>query len=243
MFRCTVVPALFANAGERAAFSVIEFFTAHIRNPNTRADYGVAVRDFSAWCEQRGLGPEQLRSPHVVLYIDSGCVGRFSVPTVKQRLAAIRMLFDWLIIRQVVEINPAAAVRGPKHIVTKGRTPVAEADEARQLLESIDATTLVGPRDRALIAILLYTFARVSAATSMDVEDYYPQGRRFWLRLHEAGGKQHDMPAHHVLERYLDEYIVAAGIGVDKAASLFRTAAGTTGHLTERACTASMCCG
>jgi integrase/recombinase XerD len=229
----SVVPALFANAGERAAFSVIEFFTAQIRNPNTRAAYGVAVRDFSAWCERRGLRLEQLRSPHVGIYIEE-CTGRFSAPTVKQHLAAIRMLFNWLIIRQVVEINPAAAVRGPKHIVTKGKTPVAEADEARQLLDSIDATTLVGLRDRALIALLLYTFARVSAAIGMNVADYYPQGRRFWVRLHEKGGKQHDMPAHHVLEKYLDEYVTASGIGADKGSPLFRTAAGTTKRLTDQ---------
>lgn len=229
----TVVPALFADAGERAAFSVIEFFTAQIRNPNTRSAYGVAVRDFSAWCGGRGLALHQLRSPHVALYIEELCA-QYAAPTVKQRLAAIKMLFDWLIIRQVVEINPAAAVRGPKYIVTKGLTPVADGEEAKRLLESIDATKLIGLRDRALIALLLYTFARVSAATGMNVEDYYPQGRRFWVRLHEKGGKQHDMPAHHVLEQYIDEYVSAAGIGSDKSSPLFRSAAGTTGRLTGR---------
>lgn len=102
------------------------------------------------------------------------------------------------------------------------------------LLEGIDAITLIGLRDRALIALLLYTFARVSAATGMDVGDWYPQGRRFWLRLHEKGGKQHDMPAHHVLEHYIEEYVDAAGIGADKSSPLFRSAAGTTGRLTDR---------
>ena len=229
----TIVPALFADAGDRAAFGFVEFFTAHIHNPNTRGAYGVALRNFSAWCEHRGLALHRLRSPHVALYIEELGTG-YSAPTVKQHLAAIRMLFDWLIIRQVVEINPAAAVRGPKHIVTKGKTPIAESDEARQLLDAIDATTLVGLRDRALIALLLYTFARVSAAICMAVEDYYPQGRRFWVRLQEKGGKQHDMPAHHVLEQYMDEYLSAAGISLDKASPLFRSAAGTTGKLTER---------
>jgi integrase/recombinase XerD len=141
--------------------------------------------------------------------------GRYSAPTIKQRLAAIRMLFDWLIIH-------------------KDNTPVADGDEARQLLESIDATTLVGLRDRALIALLLYTFARVSAAVGTNVGDYFPQGRRFWVRLHEKGGKQHDMPAHHLLETYLDEYPAAAGIAEDKASPLFRAAAGTTGRFTGR---------
>ena len=227
------VPALFADAGERAAFSVIEFFTAQIRNPNTRSAYGVAVRDFSAWCEGRGLALRQLRSPHVAIYIEE-LVARYEPPTVKQRLAAIRSLFNWMIVRQVMEINPAAAVRGPTHVVTKGRTPVADAEEAKRLLEKINVTTLIGLRDRALIALLLYTFARVSAAITMDVEDYYPQGRRFWVRLREKGGKQHDMPAHHVLEQYIDEYLAAAGIGADRASPLFRTAAGTTGRLTDR---------
>jgi site-specific recombinase XerD len=229
-----VVPSLFADAGERAVFGVIEFFTARIANPNTRAAYSVAVRDFSLWCEQRGMILHQLRSPHVALYIEE-LAGRFSPPTIKQRLAAIRMLFDWLIIRQVLEINPAAAVRGPTYVITKGKTAIADGDEARRLLESIKTTTLIGLRDRALIALLLYTFARVSATVGMRVEDYYPQGKRFWVRLHEKGGKRHDMPVHHVLERYLDEYLTASGIADTKASPLFRSAVGTTGTLTDRA--------
>src|SRR5207248_5886492 len=138
-------------------------------------------------------------------------------------------LFDWLVVRQVVEINPAAAVRGPKHVVKRGKRPVLEADEARTLLESIDCSTPVGLRDRALIALLIYTFARVSAAIGMNVEDYYVQGRRSWVRLHEKGGKRHDMPAHHLLETYMDEYIAEAGMAEDKASPLFRTAFGRTG--------------
>ena len=152
----------------------------------------------------------------------------------KQHLAAIRMLFDWLVIRQVIAMNPAAAVRGPKHVVKRGKTPVLEADEARQLIDSIDCTSPVGLRDRALIALLIYTFARVSAAIGMNVEDYYVQGRRSWVRLHEKGGKRHDMPAHHLLQDYMDEYLTACGIAEDKAAPLFRTAAGKTKQLTDR---------
>ena len=155
-------------------------------------------------------------------------------PTVKQHLAAIRMLFDFLIVGQIVDSNPAAAVRGPKHVVRRGKTPVLVADEARTLIDSIDTATLVGLRDRALIALLIYTFARVSAALHMNVEDYYPQGKRWWVRLHEKGGKQHDMPAHHLLEMYIDEYLSEAGIVGDKSSPLFRTAAGKTGTLTDR---------
>ena len=73
----------------------------------------------------------------------------------------------------------------------------------------------MGLRDRALIAAMFFTFARVGAVVAMTVEDYYPQGKRGWLRLQEKGGKQHDMPAHHTLEAYLDEYVKAAGIAAD----------------------------
>jgi hypothetical protein len=59
---------------------------------------------------------------------------------------------------------------------------------------------------------MTYSFARISAVVGMKVEDYYPVGKRWWVRLHEKGGKQHEMPAHHELEQFLDEYLAAAGI-------------------------------
>ena len=110
-----------------------------------------------------------------------------SAPTVKQHLAAIRMLCDWLVVSQVIPVNPAAAVRGPKHVVT----------EARKLLDRIDPDTLAELRDRALVSVMLYSFARVSAVPGMRRQDYFLQGSRGWLRLHEKGGKRHDVPAHH----------------------------------------------
>src|SRR4051795_2970263 len=229
----TVVPAFIADGGERAGYAFVDFFTAQIRNSNTRAAYATAVRAFCAWCDVQRLTLRTLRTHHVAAYVE--LLGRsYSPPSVKQHLAAIRMLFDWLVVRQVVEVNPAAAVRGPKHVVKKGKTPVLDADEARQLLDSIDVSTPVGLRDRALIALLIYTFARVSAAIGMNVEDYYVQGRRSWVRLHEKGGKQHDMPAHHLLESYVDAYLTEAGIASDKDTPLFRTTVGKTGTLTER---------
>jgi integrase/recombinase XerD len=125
-----------------------------------------------------------VRTHHVSAYVEV-LTRSYKAPTVKQHLASIRMLFDWLIVGQVVGQNPAAAVRGPKHVVKKGQTPVLDGDEARKLLGSIDTSTVVGLRDRALIALLIYTFARISAALHMNVEDYYPQGKRWWVRLHE----------------------------------------------------------
>lgn len=229
-----VVPALVADAGERAARRFVEFFAAQIRNPNTRAAYVRATVEFFAWMERAGVGGlADIEPVHVAAWVEQ--LGRgYAAPTVKQRLAAIRMLFDWLVVGQVVAANPAAAVRGPKHVVRKGKTPVLTPDEARTLLDSIDTDTAVGLRDRALIGLLVYTFARVGAAVAMRVGDYYPQGKRWWVRLHEKGGKHHEMPAHHNLEAWLDAYLHGAGIADDKKSPLFRTAVGRTGTLSDR---------
>src|ERR1700679_2006978 len=221
-----VVPALIADVGEHAALRFIDFFTANIRNANTRAAYAVAIRGFFQWLEKHGPADlAGIRTHHVSTYIET-LAKTYKSPTVKQHLAAIRMLFDFLIVGQVVGQNPAAAVRGPKHVVKKGKTPVLDGDEAKQLLASIDVSTVVGLRDRALIALLIYSFARISAALHMNVQDYYPQGKRWWVRLHEKGGKQHEMPCHHLLETYVDAYVTAAGVGADKGGALFRTMGG-----------------
>jgi len=144
------------------------------------------------------------------------------------------MLFDWLVIGQVIATNPASSVRGPKHSVKKGKTPVLTAEEARALIDSIDITTPMGLRDRALIGLMVYTFARVGAALKMKVEDVYVQGRRTWVRLHEKGGKQHEMPCHHNLDEYLHAYIDGAALIGAAKAPLFRSATPHTGQITER---------
>jgi site-specific recombinase XerD len=226
-----LVPKLIADAGENASLRFLDFFTANIRNPNTRAAYAVAVRAFFAWLDAKHVAPlAAVRTHHVSAYVEF--LGRrYRAPTIKQHLAAIRMLFDWLTVGQIFAgPNPAAAVRGPKHVVKKGKTSVLDGDEAKKLIDGIDVSTIAGMRDRALIALLVYTFARVSAALKMNVEDYYPQSKRWWVRLHEKGGKQHEMPAHHLLEHYLDAYLTALrqeeGGDLDKASPLFRTLGG-----------------
>ena len=154
-----------------------------------------------------------------------------SAPTAKLRLAALRHLFDWMVIGQIMPTNPAAAVRGPRHIVRRGKTPVLDPAEARQLIDAIDTSTVIGLRDRALIGLMVYSFARIGAAIGMRVEDVYPQNRRLWVRLHEKGGKQHAMPCHHNLESYLHEYIDGAGLASDPKALLFQTYSRATGQL------------
>ena len=226
-------PKLMAEAGERATRRFLEFFTANIRNPNTRAAYARALAQFCAWCECRGFSLAGLEPILVAGYIEE--LGqRLAKPSVKQHLAAIRMLLDYLVVGQVIPLNPAASVRGPTYVVRRGKTPVLAAAEARRLLDRIDTSMLIGRRDRALIALMVYSFARISAVVGMNVEDFYPNGKRFWIRLHEKGGKVHEVPAHHNAEAYLDAYLQAAGLTQELKAPLFRTAPGRSGRLSER---------
>ncbi len=169
----------------KAAKRILEFFAAEIRNRNTRKAYFKAVVRFADWCQQEAGLDElvDIEPVHVAAYIEQlGSV--LAKPSVKQHLAAIRMLFDWLVVGQIVATNPASVVRGPKYSVRKGKTAVLTAEEARTLLDSIPTDTAIGLRDRALIATMIYTFARVGAVLKMRAEDVYVQGRRTWLRLH-----------------------------------------------------------
>ena len=139
-----------------------------------------------------------------------------SRPTVKQELAGIRRLFDWLTVRQVVSSSTAAAVRGPKHTVRRGTTPILSTAECRRFLQSIPVETVGGLRDRALVATVTYSFAQISAALAMNVKDVFLTESRLWLRLHEKGGKVLEVPCHHNLEIYLRDYIEEAGIGAER---------------------------
>ena len=236
-------PAPLFTPTPKAAKRVLEFFTAQINNGHTRKAYLNATRRFAEWCESCGIGQLAGVQPvHVAAFVKE-LQGEVSPPTVKQHLAALRMLFDWLVTGHVLDVNPAHAVHGPKYVVKKGKTPVLTADEARELLDSIaiarktahqdDAESpepeLIGLRDRALIGVMVYTFARINAVLQMKVRDYFVQGRRGWVRLHEKGGKEHEVPCHHNLEQYLDEYIAAAGIAGDPDGPLFRTTGRKTG--------------
>src|ERR1700723_3161143 len=206
-----IVPALIADAGDPAAWRYVEFFTANIRNPNTRRAYARACVSFFAWCDEHGLTLTTIRPHDVATYIETRHQTH-SAPDVKQQLAAVRMLFDWLITGQIVPVNPAAAVRGPKHVVKTGKTPVLDGKEWRKLIDSIPTETVRDLRDRALISTLTYSFARITAALKMKVEDLRSQGAGWQLRLDEKGGKHHTMPCHHARAEALRAYTHAASI-------------------------------
>jgi len=231
-----ILPALIAAAGEKASRRFLEFFTAEIRNPHTRRAYARAVSRFLAWCEKRRLSLLELQPVLVAAYIE-GLQKEVAPPSVKQHLAAVRMLFDYLVVGQVLPFNPASAVRGPKYVAKVGKTPVLTPEETRGLLDSIDTSHIVGLRDRALIAVMTYSFARVGAVVGMKVRDYYSQGRRAWFRLHEKGGKFRQIPVHHKAMEYLDAYLEAAGIALEERGPLFRSSYKKTHVLTKQALT------
>ncbi len=230
------MPAIIAAAGDKASEHFLEFFAATIRNKNTRAAYVTAVAQFCSWCDEHGLQLATIRPLHVSAYIESKPL---TAPSIKQHLAALRGLFNWLVIKQVVPDNPAMFVKGPKFSRTVGITPIMEAEQVRVLLDSIAVTRNIkvakkhgggvkevadikGLRDRAVIAIMAYTFARVSAVVGLKRGAYRLEGKRARLRLLEKGNKEKLVWLHREAEEFLDAYIAAAGIEGAEA-PLFQT--------------------
>jgi len=224
------IPSLITDAGREATESFVEFFASTIPNKNTRVAYLHAVTQFSEWCQERQI-PLKGVSPILLAAYREQHSG--SLPTVKQHFSALRMLFAWFVERGITERNPVREVKTAKFSRGEGKTPALSVEEVQQLFESFDTESLVGLRDRALIGVMAYTFARVEAATSIRIRDYIQQGRRSFIRLREKGGREKEIPCHHKLEEFLDAYIQAADLAGGKDAPLFRTAAGRTGKLTE----------
>jgi site-specific recombinase XerD len=231
------LPALIERAGPAARFAFEEFFYGRIRNPYTRRAYLHAVRRFSAWCIERGLELQRVTPADVGRHLDALPV---ALPTRKLHLAALRRFFDELVLRHVVLLNPALSVRTERYQVVEGKTPEISIEHARRLLRSIDVSHVVGVRDRAVIAILIYTAARVGAVARLRVGDFYESGEQECLRFTEKGGKIREIPVRHDLRGFLVEYIQAAGLNqADVAAPLFRTAIRRTKCLTQSSVSAN----
>jgi hypothetical protein len=219
-------PAPLFTPTPKAAKRVLEFFTGQINNDHTRRACMNATRRFAAWCAQKNLDELSSVQPfHVAAFIKD-LQAEVSPPTVKQHLAALRMLFDWLVTGHVIDVNPVHSVRGPKYVGKKGKTPVLTAHEARTLLDSIP----IVPRSDRPHGL---QFRPRRCCPADEGRRYFVQGRRRWVRLHEKGGKEHDVPCHHNLDHFLGEYIAAAGIAGDADGYLFRTTLRKSGVLRE----------
>ncbi len=227
------LPGIVARAGKAATFAADEFFFGRIRNEHTRRAYFAAVKRFLVVAEANGLDLAGITPGFVGQYLDGLRKAKLSVATCKQHLAALRHFFDGMVTRHAIVLNPALSVRGERYEVVEGKTPEITVKGARTLLASINATNLVGLRDRAVVAILIYTAARAGAVAGLRRDSLYNSGEQWMLHFDEKGGKSREIPVRHDLEQMLFEYIDAAGIGgAGKETPLFRTAHRKSGLLT-----------
>lgn len=235
--RETHMPLLISESGSAARFVYDEFFHGKIRNPRTRKTYRHAVDRFLNWARSRGLELPRIAPADVGRYLDGL---NLAPATKKLHLAAVRHFFDELVVRHVVILNPAACVRGERLQVIEGTTPEIPRDHARMLVHSIDTSHVVGLRDRAVIALLIYTAARVGAVAGLRQRDLYDSGGQLCLRFHEKAGKRREIPVRHDLEKYLREYLMAmTPESLTPDAPMFMTAVRKSRRLTQNSMTAN----
>jgi len=243
----TDAPPVIAAQGDAARFAYFEDFLAGIDNEHTLKNYRRAVDRFLAHCETADLDLHQILPSHIKSYIQrltssrtdhEGNPKKASKPMKLLHLTAIRQLFDHLVTRHVIVLNPAASVKGPKHAVRKGKTPALTPKQAESVLWAIEPTDPVTYRDRAAIGVLIWTARRASAAANLKMGDYFTDGTRWFLRFEEKGGDVFDIPVRSDLREFLDSYIKAAGlINEPEDAPLFRTAVKRTKTLTRKSMT------
>ena len=218
-------PLAVAAAPPKAWHAFLQFFAAEISNPRTRRAYIKGAEDFFRFAHQLPGGQhlETITSLHIAAWLEDMKARGLAVTTVKQRLAGLRMLLQALTREQVIPMNPASVVKGPRYSIAKGKTPVLTGAEMLQLLNAIDTTKLIGLRDLALIGAMAYSFGRVGAITALTVRDVFRQQRRTWMRLVEKGGKLIDIPCNHAFENTLLEWMERAGLADTPDAPLFQT--------------------
>ncbi len=173
-------------------------------------------------------------------------VGRYfdehkgGLATRKLHLSALRHFFDALVTRHAIILNPALSVRGERYSVLEGKTPEITKEQARALLQSIDTSNVVGLRDRAAIAILIYTAARVGAVAKLTHADFYSAGDQWMLHFEDKGGKSREIPVRHDLQQIIAEYVDGGGLaGEAKSAPLLRSTWRRSKTLTDRRMTAN----
>lgn len=234
------LPAVIANAGERARRATFEFFTARIANDHTRKAYARAVERFCGWCDAHRIALPDLDPPKVSGYLH-GLQDRVSVASVKLTASAIRHWLDFLTERGALDHNPSLSVRTARLVVKEGKTPVLSREQARAFFAVLDAAAdtrdLIALRDRALFGIMLFGFVRVGAAVRMKVVEFEDAGEFAQLVLHEKGGNERRIPCHHQARAYLRAYVAAAGFKPQATVPLFQTAPGKKPALSGRALT------
>lgn len=227
----SALPRAIAAHGDAGRWCWDEFFAGRIRNANTRKTYLHAVRKFLRWCDAEQTALHEISPGSVGRYFD---LHPSSTPTKKLHMSAIRGLFDVLVQRHVIILNPALSVRTERYSVTEGKTPEITVEQSRQLLNSIDLRSAIDFRDRAIISMLIYTAARVGAIAKLRLGDLVDEGNHLTIRFREKGGKDRSVPARITLREQLDEYLaVLPRKGSSKDAPVFRSGIGRTEVLAE----------
>ncbi|MCA9212160.1 MAG: tyrosine-type recombinase/integrase [Planctomycetales bacterium] len=225
-------PRLVTDHGPAGRFAWEEFFSGKLRNQHTRQAYLRAVRKFLAWVESNDVE---------LLGISPGMIGQYfdqhpgSAPTQKLEMSAIRGFFDTLVLRHVIVLNPALSVATQRFSALEGKTPEITVDQARSLLNSIELITAIDFRDRLIIAMLIFTAARVGAIARLRLKDIVDEGTQKTLKFQEKGGKHRSIPIRHDLEELLSDYLDVTNLRAEpKDSALFRSALGRTGKLSEK---------
>jgi site-specific recombinase XerD len=230
------LPEIIHRTGANAVFAAQEFFFGTIRNEHTQRAYLHAVKHFLKWAEKHGAGElTQIAPWHVGQYF-TDIAKNTSIATRNLRLSALRHFFDAQVTRHAVVLNPALSVRGERFSVLEGRTPEIPIPEARKLLASIDTSHVVGLRDRAILAVLVYTTSRAGAVAKLRLGDFYQTGQQWMLHFNEKGGKSRELPVRNDLKDIISAYIDAAGLGKAlKDTPLFQSALKKQRRLSGRA--------
>ena len=219
------LPDIIRRAGSNAMFAAQEFFFGTIRNEHTRRAYLHAVKLFLNWAEKHGGGElTQIAPWHVGKYFEE-LAATTSIATRNQHLSALRHFFDGMVTRHAIVLNPALSVRGERYTAVEGKTPEISIDQARQLLASLDTTHVIGLRDRAILAILVYTSSRAGAVAKLRRGNFYNAGQQWMLHFSEKGGKSREIPVRGDLQELISAYIDAAGLrDAPKDTPLFQSA-------------------
>ncbi len=230
------VPSIVNQSGNAAVFAWNEFVFGSIRNKGTRQAYRFAIEQFCQWCERQGLLLQEVAPAHVGKYFDQ--LAGYAAATKKIHLSALRQFFNQLVMRHVVILNPALSVRVERVSAVEGKTPAMTVKQVRRLLASVDCSSVVGLRDKAIIAILTYTAVRVGAIAKLKRKDFYNSGEQYLFRFTEKRNKFREIPVRFDLTSFMLEYIGGARLVYsDKATPLFRSAIGRTKSLSRNGMT------
>jgi len=232
-------PVIVQEAGPNAEYAYADFFKARISNANTRKAYKHAVDRFLHWCKAKDVVFRQITSFLIGDYLEHHLLDQdghpLAAPSKKQHLAALRHFFANQQLYHGIGLNPAASVRGPKHVAHEGKTPAFAKEQVKHLFRSIDTANIVGLRDKTLLMVLTYTAARAGAVARLNIGDYYSDGTQWWFHFGEKGGKVHQVPARDDLQKQMKAYIEAAGLaGQPDKTPLFRSAMKRKRALTDR---------